>query len=731
MLGFGKRKKRDDETDEVLEPVGKKKKDKKADKKGRKRSEGLASVLKETVMDQVMTSMRTCPRFVVHHNGELYHVGLMLDVDSIGGLSRKKRDDEGRGALVEDLDSGRIEVIVTANLLANQRLVIIPSAKSFSIAVEHKLLRDAIYQVCFVSDDGRGIYLTWDDDQEPIDITLDQAMEIAEADGDDDGIVEFFEDAQAYWACDELAAPVDDYGDDGDDAYFEGDEFDDEEDEPIDLDEPDSNMTQAMPKGTGEEPVPAPVPLEGPEARPAPAQPQAQSHPQPQPAPQPQMPMSQQPEPPRPAQPQPQAPQPAPERPAGRQVEPKEWFEAARSRYFSDDLGIEVSFDRFDAQFAQIASHCVGFAETSVPGQGFIPEYLDGMRRNANADLRRLHRDNMRQLRLHFGDRLAESLVGISRSLDLAGESEFSKAKQAIDEHLEEQKAASTGEIEARRHQLQALFDAAADQAGLAAEQTAKAEYRARYGAEHQRKLSQVALDVLSDIEAEHADELTELYDRRRDEAALLVERVISDLIAETSELYRTEMQPAENELFERHRQAMAEWLEQNRAADVAYVQATREKLERDNSVARAQAEAKAQVERVAAEARAESERYARALDEARRAREEAVSDLERKHKVELDRIIAEKADLADRLERAQDGIVHAGDDAEKRAQDRVKLLEDRLTDRDNDIARLERSGRMRWWIFAAILVVCIVAGVCMGLVYGLNNYAQLMSALS
>ena len=123
-------------------------------KKKKKPKDMLSSVLHESVVEAAIELFAANEPFIISIQGETQYVGLFLDTEDIGGLSKKQAKDEAKGSIVECMNAGRIAVYVTPDMLESECLVIIPNAISLDAMEEFGLLSDAPYKVAYISEDG-------------------------------------------------------------------------------------------------------------------------------------------------------------------------------------------------------------------------------------------------------------------------------------------------------------------------------------------------------------------------------------------------------------------------------------------------------------------------------------------------------------------------------------------------------------------------------------------------
>ena len=126
----------------------------------------LSSVLRETVMETVLEQMRNNEDFhAMDSDGNIVYMGLMLDTDVIGGLNKaSQKNNEDKGQIINLMDrSDGISTLITEELLANDSLIIIPTPKTLELVSEFNLLSnpDVPYMWAQCKEDGSVKVTNW------------------------------------------------------------------------------------------------------------------------------------------------------------------------------------------------------------------------------------------------------------------------------------------------------------------------------------------------------------------------------------------------------------------------------------------------------------------------------------------------------------------------------------------------------------------------------------------
>lgn len=107
--------------------------------------------IKETVVEKALSIMEKNEKFIITIDKRPTYIGLLFKAENIGGLSVKDKKDVRKGAIFTAIESFDIEILSTAELIANYQFIIIPSEKSLSKISEYTLLFNSVYNIVFVN----------------------------------------------------------------------------------------------------------------------------------------------------------------------------------------------------------------------------------------------------------------------------------------------------------------------------------------------------------------------------------------------------------------------------------------------------------------------------------------------------------------------------------------------------------------------------------------------------
>lgn len=216
----------------------------------------LEEIIAESVIDNVLQKAREDGLLLVNDGGRERVVGLFVNTDSIGGLSKKQGGDEERGRFINAVKSSQITVFGTQELLQNNDLVLVPNQEELEMLLEYGFLleqdgEDVLFEVVYLNEDGTiehtGHELTLNDvdscfaNEEPLIHELDGGVEevVPEAPRSIDETIHEaeIEDEEVEHEVDHEEVESEDYEDEDDDGDEDYDATDDVQLEEEDYDD--------------------------------------------------------------------------------------------------------------------------------------------------------------------------------------------------------------------------------------------------------------------------------------------------------------------------------------------------------------------------------------------------------------------------------------------------------------------------------------------------------------
>lgn len=672
-------------------------------KKGKKRKDTMASILNESVTESALEAFRANTAMQVEHDGETVYVGMLLDANdpSIGGINKKSRRDEAKGQVIELINSGRINTYIPADYLEDEKLIIIPDVMTLDAMDEFTLLTEANYKLVFVHDDGSveatdypityaGIMDTVINGADINDYLARVGVEGMGSDSGYDDVNDITQPFSPVASDDEY-----DYGD-GDDEIVPEDEDapfgaePDEEpyygdvptDEPVaETDVPDFNEPEPSTEPDTFD-IDEPVDFDAPVDEDAPVEdddPQAEVE---------------------------------------DEVSDEVMTAAITRKFYSDELGLEVTTEPFDAQFLH-ANTYVPFEENR--GEGWLNRYLDEMSRGANLEMEHLHQTNLFDMREMYYNLISRHAEQIQHDLDETdGTTQYGAMMDALIQKRLERQDGITAIVAERRQIIDEEWDKALQQVGEDAMRSAQQQYRERYGKQHDERVFRIEPTVTQEIEDEYQDAVRKMRDERRMDAAKRMDYGITETLAEVSEEYMKRLAD-ERKHYDEHRQRITAFLDEHRKDDITHDKVAAEELAQSEKADRVMAEYEQKLRTRAAEFNAERDALKADIEATERRTAERIKAIQCDYDRRVDELRNENANLKGQL----DGLIKQYADLDERkareygarlaeAKDEAKAWSSKC----DSMMAVQRKGHI---VSITAIVVAIIAALSIGVLVGTN----------
>ena len=658
---------------------------------GNKRVSGMSQVLHESVPETALDKFKENDAFIHYDGGKPKYIGIVLNTADIGGLDKKSRRDEAKGSIIECINSGRIQTYITPDLMDAEMICIIPDAVTLTAMDEFSLLTDAPYEFCQVDESGDvellGIKTTFSqvsdlvvDDGHIDDLLGNGDDEPAEEEDDSD----FFDEEAAPAATSGEAVPAeqDDNIEDMDDipdvdAESDVPAYDAGQDMGV---EPDVD-TEAETLVTGEDGE-AYDPYA--EAMKADAMPE--------------------------------------------QTVPGEISDQVMVRkFYSDELGLEVTSEPFDAQFMQ-GNPYIPFPEDRPAG--WVNEQLNEMSREANLELARMHQDNLWQMRERYFKLASLACDRIRADLDIHdADTQYGQmynnivaSKQDAMEGLDQRVTRRKTEIENNwRQELQAV--------GMKGARDAQQKHRERYGRQHELEIYNIEATERASIEDDYHDALHELGQRRRSEAGSLFDLSITEILDELDDMYLTCLAD-ERARREELSAEMRRFVDSSRLDDIARTKTLDEELRQTDKADKVLAEQTAKMQSMSEEYRRNRESLLEEIENIKRANAQKLAEMKESHEQSVSDWSEERKAMEQRYRDLLTRFESLDQDKDKEYEARLSAMRDTndmLEDRCDHLIEVHRRSNL---ISVFLLIAGVIAALAIGFIGGEYINTQRHTAL-
>lgn len=672
---------------------GKKHNKKQADKPEKKHGglfhnsdkEKSSSVINETTPNSALDIFDATPKLAASVNGQTKYVGLLFNMDDpkIGGINKTRRKDETIGDLIEAINQDRIQVYAPAELLDENKLVIIPTLQSLSAMSEYNILTNDNfkYPLALVSQDGN-IGIT----QATINFDeMQRFMNDPEVNGDDllsdKGVIENKEpdNLQQQNTSPESGGTNDDNSEDDplsaltsgvpdevssnntqnqtqnddmngvddadlDDDYSEAQESANEsQNQPNDLQKQSNQTVNNKPvlepvedeQAVKDAPAPDDMPFGSDDDINSPAPDDAISDDVTEQNQTENAPVNNQSQ---------QKPETTPNNDLDwngddsdnleengivddnddKIVSPEDTYKAITRTFYSNDLDLKISTEPID-DLLNADNKFVPFDENR--GDGYLNEYLNQMAKEANQQLKTEHETHKSIVRNMYYDLITKSAEDLTAQVDENDDkTEFGQRRldiiKSVNEAKDDEKFKQ--QVEDKKKLLEADFDERAKKDGERARQQAEASYKERFGGELDAKLANVEADVRNEIDHMYNEQMKDLHTDQKNAAAALWDNMESIAIGKALNRYKAlRKQEAAHET--NWRKKMRDFANNHRKEVVAHDEIVKRELEQDKRAKELEQRYTDQINRLEADNKTRQEDAQRRL-----------ADLEKQYKLDL-----------------------------------------------------------------------------------------------
>ena len=681
---FGREKKVDANVQDVNEQT--------APKKNKKRNEMMSSVLSESVLEVVLDDLRKNKRFIAEKDGQPVYIAMWLDVDDIGGLSKKQAKDEAKGSIIELIKGSSIKTLLTPELLESEEIIFVPEATTLDRMGEYSLLVNAPYTLGYIYDDGsiensyieteydmfvkyielkddidyflRGHDVPWveqsEDETYEEDVMSDDVV-MAHDEDEDTPFGEGEGDDKDY-AIDEFAE-MESAG--FDENYMEGSDFDKMDD--TDLDNMEEDLVPEDEEVITDEIV---------EEEPV-------------------------------------------------EVDDYTFEKTIKRVFYSDELGLEVTTEPFDLQFMH-GNNFVPFSEDR--GDGWMNEYLSNISKDANSEIQRAHQQNILEMRELYYRLLSGYCETIKDKLDVEDDTTLTgQIMNNLREEYQMHQDNMYNEVSQRRSDKNKDWTEKLEQVGEDAKIAAQQQYRERYGRQHDEELLRIEPTLKQQLEASHNKAVRELHEKRRADAAIMLDEGITATLGKVSEIYKERLNE-EQEIYEFHRDALMNFIQDNRENDIAHDKILAQELAQSEKADAVMREYHEKLDAQTVDFAAKRESLEAEIQKLVRQSEDELKRQEDKHNQYVEDLRKELADARNHVNKLVDDYKML----DQKKEDEYRL---RLTDKEYEIEKLSsnfervgRSNRRQGGFMIALIIVAVIASLFVGMVFGMRGNASLLS---
>lgn len=683
----------------------------------RNKKNELVKVLDESVWESVREELKNNSQFVItDDNGNTRYVAFLFDTRQCGGLAgRDARKDESKGSIIEAIRTGAIKTYIRLEMLMDETFVIIPDIETIDAMDEFGILADGEYILCTISDDGNDIKAVTDGDDEVV-VTFDQIRSTIQNNLD---VHTLFPgggntvDAMLGMSPDKKNNEIKAEASVGEvlDGDIEDIPDDDIEDLPDDLDDiPDDVTPQPVPVQEASKPsAPAPVPV----AETSASKPVADDF---------------------------DDDLSDIEDVSDNKVDENSTDdtdgdggydefediteevvkEYVTRRFYSDDLGLEVSTEPFDMQFMHGNAY-VPFNENR--GTGLLNEYISNLAKDANVRMRRMHNENLFRMREKYMQLIQQQCINIAAALDVSDDkTQYGMIRFGIEQNREENLEGVNAAVEEKKKQLNESWNRKLDQVAAEAATSAKSQYEDRYGRSHESDLQNLVSREKDEIERDYQSSLRRMNEDRKAEASKLLDIAVNETLGEMADLYIKVLHDEQREQA-RLQKEITKFIDDNRKDEKARIETLAEERRQTKKAEEVRREYATKIKAMAAE-----------FDMKKTVLQADVDRMRQEHDIELGKIeanwtkkLSEEKSHSDDLQKKLDDLLEkfASVDETKALEykKRMEALEHEKETwkrhTDDIIAEHKKADHSNFKMSLIVIIAAVIAAIGIGFMFG------------
>lgn len=684
----------------------------KTSKKNKKNE--LLKVLDESVWESVHEDFKSNSQFTItDQEGNTKYIALLFDTNLVGGLAGKDaKKDESKGSIIEAIRTGRIKTYVRTEMLMDNLFIIIPDAETIDNMDEFVILTSVPYTVCSITDDGVIMTETQngtDDEDDPeLQVTFAQIQEMIRT-ADDvrnlfpaqamstpfNGGSDSYDEEFGF----DSAEGIEDLPDDMDDEEIQGG-YEDIEDLPDDLDElddglddlPDELSDDMSGAGMSDDTTYAAEDITTYDDT---------------------------------------YDETITDDDGGYDEYEDVTEDVVKDfvvrKFYSDDLGLEVSTQPFDAQFLHGNSY-LPFNEDR--GTGWLNEYLANIAKDANTRMERMHNDNLFRMRERYMRLIQGHCANIARSLDITDDStQYGRIRFAIEQNKADNLDMVDQSIMSKRDALEDSWARKLDQVGAEAAAAARQQYIDRYGRSHDNEIFQLESREKDEIERDYQNSLKRMNEDRRFEASKLLDMSVNQTLKDMADLYLKVLRDEKREYI-RLQNEMTCFIDDNRKDEKARIEALAEENRQVKKANEVRKDYTAKIKAMAAEFDMKKTMLQADIDRITHEHDVVLENSKNEWLAKLEEEQAKNRTLQGQLDDLLDKYASLDDKKKAEYESRVAELEQINKAKSEDIEHIvethKHSNSVTIMLIVAIVVAALGAGFMFGSIMNVRKTSQI-----
>lgn len=392
---------------------------------------------------------------------------------------------------------------------------------------------------------------------------------------------------------------------------------------------------------------------------------------------------------------------------------------AVERLFHAGDLDLEISAEPFDVRIIGENGYVPMIEERE---DGWLDSYATQMIKNANEELRKLHHDNLLKCRQRYLSLMTNNAEDIADRVDYHNAStSFYNMHKLFESQKEEKKGALEEQIAKKRAMMEQAWNEELERIKASAAMAAERSYIDNHAKAHEAASREVEIMLLDEVEREHRDNLVNLNQLRKNEARKMLDIAVTETLEVVGRSY-AEMVEGENarrtEILSQISAYVDAHLKDAVARDAVIAEAQRQKEEAD----RVTEEFKRKMESISNDHKSACDKLHDELDTARLHEENLIREYDLKFGAESDRY----NELEGRYKELMDKYVSIDREKSKEYETRIITLENDKRAVEEHLAHVDivhnKFNRVSVAVWISVAVAMFAIGILSGNLIGADR---------
>lgn len=385
---------------------------------------------------------------------------------------------------------------------------------------------------------------------------------------------------------------------------------------------------------------------------------------------------------------------------------------AVERLFHAGDLDLQITAQPFDMQYVK-ANEFVPISEDR--GDKWLDGYATQLAKNANVELRQLHKKNMFLSRERFLLLMTDECEKIAQKVNIDDSSNiYFQMKHDLLKNVSAKRNNLEEEVDKRRTKMQEEWDKELSQIQESAAAAAKRNYIDKHSKAHEAALRNVEVMLSDEIDIEFQKDLTTLNEKRRTEAKRLLDIAVTQTLIVVGDEYRKLLEK-EDEAREACIKEIERFCDEHRKDEMTRVSILDEELKQKNEADKVTEEYTRRIQSLTSEHDATCDKLRQEIEASRKHEETVLSECKLREEAALAKTNDMDAKYNDLMDR------YVAMDTQKAAEyeTRMNTLEQDKKSAEEHLAHVDaihnKYNKVAIIVWVAIAVAMFAIGTLVG----------------